>query len=447
MPYSYLTLLQARGQLAARLYDTSSNLFWSDAEKNQYIIEALRTWNSLTSMWRSEFVFQTAVNITWYDITSQANSLRPFTLTDNHLAQVIEYHLLEPLTAAYPLNWTGSAQFAITDILNAIQRRRDEVLSVTGCTITQQLVAAVPGRTFLPDNTIDIRRIAWLPVANPVGYTNVPLIPDDQWSQQSFETDYTVQAPGTPSSYRQSTEPPLSFDTDIPPALPGNYDVLTVNAGAALSSVASTLLGIPDDFAWVIKWGALSDLLNRESNAKDPYRAAYCDMRYKQGLSLLLNSPALLYARLNNIPMDIESVQNADNFRVGWQAETASQPDTLLTAGLNMVATAPIADAIYGITAMVVENTPVPVIDSDLIQASKGDLEAILGYAQHLASFKMGGQEFMSTLPLLDSFHSMAMLYNSKLKELGEFTQPTYEQSKLQKETNPTYQEGDPVSG
>lgn len=445
MPYTYLTLAQARTQLAARLYDTSANLFWSDAEKNQYIVESIRIWNALTSFWRSEFTFQTQANVTWYDLTDTANlpnTLRPFTVTDNSLIQLIEYHLLEPVTSVYPLTWTGSLQFSLTDILNAIQRRRDEVLSATGCTITQRTIAAVPGRTFLPDTVIDIRRVSWLPVANPAGFTNSPLWPDDQWALQSYERDYTIQAPGTPSTYRQSTEPPLSFDTDIPPALPGQYDLLTVDAGVALSTVAATVLRVPDDFAWVIKWGALADLLGRESNAKDPTRAMYCEMRYRQGLALLLNSPAVLYARINNIPLDIDSLQNADNYRPGWQAETAAQPDLMMIAGLNLFGLASIPDAIYSGTLMVVENAPVPANDAAQIQIGRDDLEAILDHSQHLAAFKIGGSEFLSTLPLLDRFHKQAALYNSKLFELGEFAHPTYELSQLQQETNPTFTNG-----
>ncbi len=446
MPYSYITLAQARAQLAAKLYDISANLFWSDAEKDQYIIEALRTWNSLTSTWRAEFVFNTGAGVTWYDIPSLANTLRPYTVTDSDLTQLIEYHLLEPITPTYPLVWAGSAQFSISDILGAIQRRRDEVVSATGCTITQQLVIAAPGRIFMPDAVIDIRRVAWIPAVG-FGDTNVPLWGDDQWSLQSFERDYTTQAPGTPSSYRRSTEPPLSFNVDIDPAVPGQYDVLSVNAGSALSTAAATLLNIPDDFAWVIKWGAMADLLGRESNAKDALRSQYCEARYVQGLAALLHSPAVLAARLNNLPLDVDSVQNADNFRPGWQAETPAQPDMLLTAGLNLIGFAAIPDNTYGATLSVVQNAPVPAIDSDPVQVSKDDLEAVLDYAQHLASFKMGGTEFLSTIQLLDGFHKRAMLYNSKLKELGEFTDPTYELSDLQAETNPVYQETSPIGG
>jgi hypothetical protein len=439
MPYTYSNLGQVRTQLSERLFDTAANPFWSNAEKNAYIVEALRTWNGLTSFWKSEFIFQTDNSQFWYNIPALTNTLRSYTLTDNDLIQMIQYHLLEPVTSAYPLAWTGSAQFSIADILNAIQRRRDEVLSITGCTITQRNVPANPGRTILPDSVIGIRRVAWLPVTTPSGFTASPLLADDQWALQAFDTNYTTNDPGEPTSYRQSSEPPLSFDVDTQPAVPGQYDVLTVDAGPALTDQNSTLLGVPDDFAWVIKWGALADLFSRESNAKDPIRAQYCEMRYRQGLAILMNSPAILYARINNLPLDIDAIQNYDDYRVGWQAEPVGSPDMLGVAGLNLIAIGPRPDAVYAVTMMVVENAPVPVNDGDFVQVSKDDLEAILDYAQHMAALKMGGTEFISTIPLVQRFHKQALVYNHKLNELGEFTKPTYELSQLQAEANPVY--------
>src|SRR6267154_2448970 len=127
--YTFATLSQVRQQLANRLYD-SSQVFWSAAELNLYLYEALRTWNALTSYWRNEFTFSTQPNIAYYDLTDIANlpnTLRPLTIQDTDLYTLLQYHLLEP-AAWNP--WTGvSAQFTADDLLNAVSRRRDEVLS------------------------------------------------------------------------------------------------------------------------------------------------------------------------------------------------------------------------------------------------------------------------------------------------------------------------------
>lgn len=439
MAYTYATLSQAISALAARLYD-SGNQFWTVAELTSYITESLRTWNSLTSFWRAEMVFDLAEDVWWYDLTQQVGTLRPYTVTDGDLIAEIEHHLLEPSTAAYPLTWTGSAQFSLDDILEAIQRRRDEALSTTGCTLTRSTVPATfVTRTALPDSTIDIRRIAWLPVPDQ-GYGAMSIQQSDDWAQEAFDYGYTTAPQRQPSTYRQSTQPPLSFDVDAIPPVAGEYEVLTVNAGPALSTAAATLLGVPDDWSWVIKWGALIDLLNRESNAKDEMRAAYCEQRYREGLGLMNQASALLAMRLNNIPIGVGSVSSSDDFDPTWQAQLPGTPDTCHTAGINLIAFGPQPDdGDYSATASVVQNAPVPVAQTDYIQCGKDDYDVILDYAQHLAAFKLGGAEFAATVPLYQRFIKRGALYNSKLAALGQFQPQLYATSQFEEERNPRY--------
>jgi len=435
MIYGYLTFGQAKIQLAARLNDPTK-VFWQDAELGIYLTEALRTWNALTAFWRGDFAFPTVASTRWYDLTAVANTLRPYTVTDVDLYTSMEYSLLEPPTGA---TWSGSLQFDATDLLNAVQRRRDEMLSTVGCTLTRSTVGAVAGRITLADNVIDIRRVAYLPNSPGVA---APMYADDTWAEQSFNRGYTTApagTPGTPSTWLASTEPPISFDVDAPPAYAGFYELLTVNAGTALSLATPSTLSMPDDWTHVLRWGALADLLSQESYSRDPLRAAYCEQRYLLGLKLLFDAPALLAARIGNAPLQVDAVKSADYYRVGWEAEAAGTPDAALTAGLNLVALAPVPDAgPYSLTATVVENAPVPSADGDSFQVSRDDLQVVLDYAQHLAAFKEGGAEFSATIPLFQGFLRQAALYNSKLAQMGEFTVPLLGQAQREARLNPT---------
>jgi hypothetical protein len=837
--YSHVTFAAVKQQLANRLYDPAKK-FWSDGELGVYIIEALRTWNALTTYWRDDFVFPSQQSTTWYDLTDAStmpNTLRPYAMTDVDLYTAIQYHLLEPVVPINP--WLGvSAQFAPDDLVNAVQRRRDELLSVTGCTITRRVIGAVAGRTVLPDTIIDVRRVAYLPASvgkitdsfsrpnqNPIntnwralgpsagfisgqifnnqfvgivvptpgamianvvydggitwgddqsskatlhafapntgtalllvrhqisvggpgalpnglalvifsylggggfGFPSVVQIsqffgnaetilasgtvtpqiddtfmirasgstvtcyrndvpipglsniatsvisggrpgigvnfvraltdigwtnwegggaisgrasvvwPEDVWAEQSFNRSYLQQPQGTPATYILSTEPPISFDTDAAPPPGGNYELLTVEAGAPLTGILAgvsaadnfnranenplaspwtsvtaysrpqlinnatsplstavqvnlalysgvvwspdqsvratikqlrplsgylalvlrcdpaglnfyylnldasagfggiglstplnlqkivngvaqgppyhsfgyvtpqvgdvlqmqvagntisavyngvlmgsftdtvnpilvgsagiflqsalgitsvedisldnwegggtfgTSLSVPDDWTHVIKWGALADLLSRESNAKDDLRAAYCEQRYRMGLALLSAAPALLAMRIGNVPMQIDAVRGADLYQTTWQAAPTGTPETALQAGLNKVALSPAANAgPYSLTATVVRNAPVPSVDGDSLQVSRDDIDVILDYAQHLAAFKMGGQEFLATVPLLQRFMKKAEVYGLKLAELGEYTSVIYALSQREEQMNP----------
>jgi hypothetical protein len=455
-PFSFATFSFVKSELARRLYDPSE-VFWNDAELGLLIQEALRTWNAFTSYWRGDFLFNSQQGVAWYDLTDATNlpnTLRPLTLHDTDLYTQLQYHLLEPI-AWNP--WTGaSTQFTADDLLNAIQRRRDEILSITGCTITRRLIPAVAGRIALPDTVLDVRRMAYLPQAligipygvgpygmGPYGFSIYGGVsastvwPDDTWAEQSYNRNYTIAPAGTPQTYLMSTQPPISFDTDRPPGGAGNYELLTVEAGPTLSVTTPTTLAVPDDWTHVIKWGALADLLSRESLSRDPTRATYCEQRYRMGLKMLLDAPALLAMRIGNVPLQIDSVHSADLYNTGWQATAQNKPSVALHAGLNMLALAPIPGIVHSMTATVVENAPVPVAGTDLVQCGRDELDAVLDYAQHIASWKQGGSEFLSTVPLFRRFMKQAMVYNSKLAELGEYTTAILELSQREAHMNP----------
>lgn len=473
MPYSYLTFGQAKQVLAQRLYDATQQ-FFANAELGDYIIEGLQSFNALGNFYRQEFVFDGQFATTWYDLTAQTGTLRALTTTDQNLLNLIEYHLLEPQTATYPLVWTGSKQFAISDLLNAIQQSRDQLLSESGCTVLESLINATKGRIFLQDQVIDLRRVCWIPGSiggsgsggcgltlvfmlnlggktgptNLLGFTTNCLMSSDLWGVQSFEAGFPQSAPGTPLTFRRSTSPPLSFDVDIQPAVPGQYDVLTVNAGATLSTNFATVLPVPNDWCWVAKWGALAQLMGRESAASDPTRAQYALYRYQQGLAAMRAAPALLGGRINDVPVTVEAVTAADFYRANWQGLTPGKPDSIYYSGLNMVALAPAPDANgpYSVTATVIANMPLPEADTDNIQIGRDDLSAVLDYAQHIAMFKVGGAEFMATYTLLKNFMRQCALYNSKLSALSPFLEFLDGRSREDERLNPVFGQPDPAT-
>lgn len=429
MPYATITLTQALADLGRRLYDPNS-VFWTDAEKTVYLRESVRTFAALSNFYRNQFNFATVIDQHWYDLTTVAGTLRSFNVTDVDLYTIIEYHLLEPPTGA---TWTGTLQFNINDLIKDVQIRRDQLLFETGCTLARSVQATNQHTSNgVPETVMDIRRLAWLPGST---YSNTPLFRDDLWAQNSYARS-TSRTPGQPSIYKQSTQPPLSFYTDVPPAVAGNYELLTVNAGAILSALTPTTLIVPDDWCWGIKWGALAELLNRESSARDPMRAAYCEQRYKQAVAGLKSAAAVLDAELDYIVLDIDPVFAADTYRVGWEALAHDTPDAVYLAGMNYIALAPKPDAVDLITMTVLENSPFPASGSEYFQFGREDYDAILDYAQHLAAFKQGGAEFQATFPMLQEFIEHCAMYNNKLKQMGEFNDVIYGQSQLQEQAD-----------
>lgn len=452
--YNYVTLAQAQQELANRLYDPSSQ-FWTLPELLAYLSESLQTWNALTSTWRGDFTWNTVPGAQWLDLTTVPGTLRPQTLTDTSLYPVIQYHLLEPAIGVNP--WTGaSLQFSADDLVQSLARRRDEILSITGCQVTRRLVPALL-RNPLPDTVIDVRRNSYLPTIIGTGYgtglygvggygglppiggpANSILWPEDSWAESAFNRNYAIAPPGVPSVYMLSTQPPITFDVDATPVFPGQFGLLTIEAGPATSIGTPTPLSIPDDWAWVLKWGILADLLSRESNARDPFRASYCEQRYRQGVMALDSAAALLAFRVNGNAVQVDSVRGADLYKTTWEADAPGTPYEVLTAGLNTIALNPApSSALISLAATVVANAPLPSAPTDPMQVSRDDLDVVLGYAQHLAAFKQGGAEFLSTAPLFSRFMKQAQLYNDKLAEVAEFTKTILEMSQREADMNP----------
>jgi hypothetical protein len=214
-----------------------------------------------------------------------------------------------------------------------------------------------------------------------------------------------------------------------------------VNSGGVASDTRAQTLFVPDDWSWVVKWGALADLFSRESNAKGSLRAGYCQKRYAEGLQFLQNASSVLAVQVDSIPLFVDGVTNGDNFNSEWEATPQGAPGSCYTTGLNLVGFPPPDAGPYGALLSTVQNAPVPTNPGDFIQAPRNVYDVIIDMAQHLAMLKLGGAEFMATIPLYEKFLDSAALYNRKLKQQGQFQWALYDTSQTDSERNPIMSE------
>lgn len=414
MPYTHTSLSAAVAILAGRLGDPGLS-FWSNAELTSAVIEALRAWQTATDSFRERGAFPTQAGVPFYDLRTVVPALAADTLLDRDLVAEMQIHLLEPVS---PTVWTGSTQFTLADLVGALQRRRDQFLLETGAILTRTTlpISAPPaGRVTLPDSYIDIRRLAWKSTAGV--YTH--LWRDDEHGLSSFLPDWSIE-PKTPQAFSVSAARPFELQLAPPPLDEGALDVVSVQAGAALDPAAGVLLGVPDDYSWVVKWGALADLLGREGESRDAARAVYCESRWKSGIALAKIAKSVIHAEIGGAPLSVDSLFDFDAMLPEWQNDTG-KPEFMGTAGEYLVALANVPDAIYGITVDLVRNAPVPAHSGAFLQIGREHLDAIIGYAEHIASFKMGGEEFQSTMPLLTAFFDLAGTMSKKLRAASGF--------------------------
>jgi hypothetical protein len=278
MPYGWLSWSEAQAELSSRLSDTSQQ-FTVAAEVPLYLALAMRIWNCLTGYFVAEYpVSLTPPLATNWQQANGSGSPRLQTLTDVSLYTLIEYMLLEPPTGG---TWTGTPQFNIQMLAQAVQGRRDEALQIGASNMVEISlpISANASRVILPDNALDVRRVRFVPATGSA----VTLERGDAESFRTFTPSY-LQTVGSPLRYDVISGPPLALTLDAGVPVSGALQTLIMQAEAVPSPPSATPLGIPDDYAWVPLFGALADLLSSQEESLDLVRAKYCAQRYAEGL-------------------------------------------------------------------------------------------------------------------------------------------------------------------
>jgi hypothetical protein len=417
--FSWITYAEAKTELAIRLGDPS-NIFWSDTELGVYLFEAMRVYNALCQYWSQDYAVDLfpPLSANWQSANT-AGSPRQQTLTDTDIYTMIEYHLMESPTGR---DWSGTNQFNITDIAKACSRRRNEILQVAACNMIESSIPVSPGTSVvaIPDEFLDVRRVRWVPVeGDPASLQR-----GDALSFQRYTPGYR-QDDDSPSRWDVLGSPPqqLTLDTNVP--VPGKVQVLGMNGAADFDPPHPSSLFLPDDWSWVLKFGAMADILSMEQEGKDLERAAYCRLRYTEGLKLMQTMPWVLQGFINNESVDIQPLAGADRYNYEWQSRATAYPEIVI-GGIDIFALSPTPQrppAQVAVTLKVVANAPVPNNDKSDIQVPRDAMAAILDEAQHLAIFKMGGAEAKAATKLHQNFVRFCLNVNARLRESGIFSE------------------------
>lgn len=419
--YAGTRLSEARSSLKLLLGLPSSSSFWTDSELNLYIKEALSTWATCSLTNRKRVNFNTTANQPFYNLTTcLPNSELALTSTDRDIASSLEYSLIEPQTTDW-VTWGGTTQFSLSAIEKAIQRARDQFLLLTGMI---QQVSLLPtssppiSRVDLPLDTLDVRRVASKNLAGEYK----TLSKEDELTLNAYSPGWQIAEEGVqPSYYSLISEPTLQLQlapiaTDIT-----FLHYILIQTGFALDLSTGVQLAIPEPFYWVIKYGALYELLGPHSQAHDPLRAKYCKLRWDEGIALAKLYPSILNAEINGEQVSVSSLYDIDQYNWDWQNLTGT-PTEIATCSWNLIALSPVpSTSEISISLDIVKNPPLPSLDTDFIQVDEATLLIILEFARHLALFKRGGAEFTLSKQGYDRMVEAASLQNSRLKAQSPF--------------------------
>lgn len=409
-----ISFSQAIIELQTRLGDTLG-VHWTLVEIIEYLKESLHVYNALTMAYKGRDSFVAVPGVAFYELPVEIPALRGYNILDRAEIRLLQYHIMEPPT---PGGWTGTAQFTLDDLTQTLQRRLDLYKFATGQVITNEIVAVTPdavGRVVMPLMITDLRRVAWVSSDGllPPTFTTTPVLRASEWDMNAYARTWPTAVPATPTrplGYSVSETPPLRLQLAPAPTAIGSLDTLAVVRCPDLAPVTGVLLGIPDDFCWVPKWGALMDMLATSGPAGDPTRMAIAQILWDQGLAAARRSAVVLDARIDDgnteqiVP--VNSISEADYYLRNWQTSVGA-PRRVMLAGNNLVALTPVPDnlAVYTVTLNVIRNIPIPVVLSDCFyEGGAAVTAALLDYAEFLANFKEGASQAQAAFPLLQRF-------------------------------------------
>ncbi len=438
-----MTLAQLRAALMQRLQDTG-NVFTPVAEANLYITDALRTLCAQTQApGIVDFTFDFNPGDTWRSLNF-SGSPRERTVTDTDIYNQVEAMLYEPMSGG---TWTGTTQFNITQLANSLQYRRDELLLMSGANVVNLLQPSplLSMRTYLPDSTLDLQRVRWMPADSSLT-SPYALGREDVTTRDAFGVLLSIQ-PGSPDSWMITANSPLEFDCSCPPNQPGTWDMLVPFAGVAFAPPATSLVGIPDDWTPALVYGVLADVLANSPEGRDEARAKYALQRYEQFKKAMVKMPWLLAADIGSIPVDTPSFKEMDAYAQNWEQTWNPDDPQIVVGGVDLVALAPNPTQIVSSVLTVVGNAPIPTDDSSEIQLDRAGVDAVLNYSQHVAMFKQGGKDFFNTMPLFQQFEEYCRTKNSQYAALGIFRPDVIDQGNRGEERDPPFERERPTHG
>jgi len=180
-----------------------------------------------------------------------------------------------------------------------------------------------------------------------------------------------------------------------------------------LDPLTPAVLGIPDDFCWVLKYGVLADLFGTDGPGQDDARAAYCEKRWKEGITLARISNLVHLGQNAGIPTYIDSLTELNSGDPSWPSRTPGVPDFLAVAG-NIIATGPRADASYNLPIDVMPK--IPIDPTGYVQFGPEVVAVILDLAQHLADLKEGAEEVQNSSRQFSNMVRLSATQNDRLR-------------------------------
>lgn len=394
-------------------------VFVTDDEWNSYIKEALLTFGGLSQSWKEEIEVKTNITSPFYNLLTDLNidqQLLGFTLNFQFIIDQINYHLVEEVSAINPISEITS----IDEILKFARNRVNQYQFLTKLWISQ-LQLNMPAADFaklpMQDRMIDIVRVAYVDLNALENPKKHYILKEESLDMLSnFQrASFNASAP-FPQFYETTSHYEKALIIHPTPQNLGALNLLVVNGFSTSETIfENSIVPVLNNLVPYIKWGIMYDIFCKDGLASNPALAAYCLSRWNEGVIVGLGYASILFALINGVPINLDSIDSLDNHDSGWFNKNNSMPSLLATAGFNFFATNRVPDDVYSLILTCVTNAYLPIDDDDFIDVKQEYIEALLNYTLHLSSFKDGAASLQNTNEGKNDFIKTATMYNARL--------------------------------
>lgn len=437
--FKHTTRALFKDQFFKRIGDTSRT-FWTDDEADILLKEALYTFGAIGHMWRNQIEIKTTTGQIFYDITTdlfKEQELTAFNLDYQFIVDCINFHLIENISLFNQVSEVTS----LDEILKFARNRVNQFQFETGLILSKKLFTLNPANDnsiIVDDEIIDVVRVGFIDLDELLNPDNIfPLRREDETSIGYFNRNAFNSTTILPEFYTLTLGNLNTIEIYPSPSNLSKLEIISVNGIPSSTVLAlNTKVGIPDNLVPYIKFGILADIYAKDGIAYNPSMAAYCEDRWNEGLIIGNNYSSILEAKVNGLPLLIDSLTSADNNQYGWQ-NNIDAPSLLLAAGYNMIAVNCVPDNVYSLLMFAVTNAYIPANDDDFIDVKMEYIEPLLDYCVHLANIKNGADAMQATIGERNDFTKVGIKNNLRLIKSGYSVETMFKRTKRQEEDMP----------
>lgn len=390
--------------LAKQLGDPNM-VYWTSGNLDLIINESLLTFGSISQYWKDQVLIEPSTTQQFYDLLASAD----ITTGADKIAISLVYQDI--------INWLDA------DLINYLQiTTQDEVIKLISNAIndfqsnTKLVLKRARFNIIIDENisiTPDVLDIAKAYYIDSLGrYWGLKNAAESRVSL--YNRDLTI-TPDRPQFYSIDNLSLQIVDLFPKPNENGFLELIYVQGTSESETNASSCI-IPNNFVPYLKYRILADIWAKDGISNDPYRAAYAEKRWQEGLAVGTGYSSIINTKLNGLNKVLGSLDDFDAYRYNWynDIETGTKKvNAVALTGYNILAInrKPIFDV--SLLLQVISNAPINQAEIDL----RSDfIPYLLDYAIHLASIKDGVAAIQKTTTYLTNFVQNSVEFNQYLQ-------------------------------